>query len=473
MRVRAQRTEIIVVALLLAALLAKFFWPLVHFGVPLGYDAGIYRFLFLRHTEGFPPFAIADVPPWARGHPLGLFFFSTILLKLGVPVDWLIGFLWNLFPVLLALTLAAVIARRHGRTIGILVLLAAFLSPVFYDGFAAMYWKTFLSLLFCVLTYDALEDKKWLPAAIFGVLTVASHHQTGLLFGLVLSSWYIVRMMRGEVRSREFRIVTLVGLVILGIGLLTYLPIWREAVSENMSALLSRPGASASGNFPPLSFYLRTSGLLLAVGVFGFFLSWKTEKGSLWQLSVLWCVLFVFLQLLFYRRFVLQLDFFLLPFAARGMQDLWKHLRQPIVRMCLLILALFQAYLSLSILPMRVPIVDAVTFAGIRRMESIPRDTAVIDPENNSAVMLRGWLPHTRLIAPGLFDSPWVYDQWQRFLLGSHDDRRMLLGSLNPPIVLFIAPYFHSFYGDRADAFLADPCFHASEDPLIVTITCP
>src|SRR3989338_11394615 len=95
-------------------LLLKFFWSFFSFEVPLGYDPGIYLYLFFHYAEAFPPFFFPDLPPWAREHSLGLFLFVSPLVKLGVPVDWFVGWLWNLFPVLLAVVLVCCeIGRAH------------------------------------------------------------------------------------------------------------------------------------------------------------------------------------------------------------------------------------------------------------------------------------------------------------------------------------------------------------------------
>ncbi|MBI2523749.1 hypothetical protein HYW11_00830 [Candidatus Peregrinibacteria bacterium] len=141
----------------LLLLFLKFFWPLFYFNLPLGYDAGIYRYLFLQYGEAFPPFTFPDLPPWAREHPPGLFLFSSLLLHLGVPVDWLVGWMWNLFPILLAVCFSVVAWRKWGRAVGIVTLLLFAFAPAYYDGFAAMYWKTFAALLWMVLSFSFLE----------------------------------------------------------------------------------------------------------------------------------------------------------------------------------------------------------------------------------------------------------------------------------------------------------------------------
>lgn len=52
-----QRTTLLAILLVLALLL-KFLWPLVVYKIPLGYDVGIYRYLFIRQYRRrakFPP----------------------------------------------------------------------------------------------------------------------------------------------------------------------------------------------------------------------------------------------------------------------------------------------------------------------------------------------------------------------------------------------------------------------------------
>ncbi|MBI5155981.1 hypothetical protein HZA45_01760 [Candidatus Peregrinibacteria bacterium] len=473
MRTRTTPISTIAVTAILLALLAKFFWPLATFGWPLGYDAGIYRYLFTQHATGFPPLWIGDIEPWARSQPLGLFFFSTILVRLGIPVDWLTGWIWNLFPVALACTLAWVTAKREGKEIGMLVLVAAFLSVAYYDGFAAMYWKTYASLLFCVLGFHFLE-KRSLWALLFGSIAIMTHHQTGLLFGLSVATWWLIGILRskkGKERD-QWLMMLCCGLCILAIGLVSYLPVWREAIADNLWLLL-HPSDAPGGNFPPLSFYLRQEGILLLCGAYGFVRSFRRESGTLWQCAVLWAAAFIALHFLFYRRFFLQLDFFLLPFAALGIYDLWDRARHPILRGILILLLLMQATFAVFVIPMRTPYVDGETFAAAARLQTeLPPNATIIVPENISAVVVRGWAPDARVVAPGIFESVWTYDQWKAFILGTNKDRLSLLKSLKSPVMIFVAPAFSAFYGTSGDAFLRDACFQKTDDPFLLRVTC-
>jgi hypothetical protein len=470
-----------IVCALVAALLIKFGWSLFVFDLPLGYDTGFYRYLFLRHAEGFPPFWITDLEPWARAHPLGLFFFSTIFLKLGIPVDWLIGWMWNLFTVVLLCLLSWTTGKRFGREAGIWTLVACVLSVSTFDGFAAMYWKTFASLLWCVLAFSALERRSWLTV-LFGILAVTTHSQTGLLFGLVLVSYLILPFIPwvkpssplalNRIHPRDLVIVIGGGLIILCIGLLLYLPVWKEAVMDILPMLLGQTEVS-SGSFPDASFYVYYEGLVLLVGILGLVLNIRKERWTPWQLAVLWSFVFVAARLLFYRRFFLQLEFFLLPFAGIGFAALWKQFKQKEIRIALIVLLVVQVCVMRQAIIRHGPMVDAETFAGIVEVgEYTDKRTMILSVENDTPVILRGWYADRRVGGPGLFDAPWTRDQWQSFLVGSHEDRVQFLQQVDGPIVLFVSPLALSFYGETLTELLQDSCFEIIPGTMLYRVIC-
>lgn len=466
---------------LIACLLVKFFWPLFAYDLPLGYDAGLYRYLFIKHAQGFPPFAIATMDPWALEHPLGLFIFSSLFIKAGVPADWFIGWIWNLFPVILAVALAAIHAKRSGMLVGLFALIGAVLSIAYFDGFAAMYWKTFVSLLWCVLTFSALEKRSWW-AVLFGILAVATHQQTGLLFGLTLVTWIVLPLLSFaqsthgalslSLNRKTLLYVFGAAVLMLLAGAAVYLPVWKEAVLPHLPALLGQTEA-ASGSFPPLSYYLHAQIILLAFGVYGFLQNVRSERWTPWQIAVLWSAIFVVLRLIFYRRFFLQLDFFLLPFAGIGMADLWKRFSAVPQRAGILALILIQAGMTIHAITRHVALMDADTFADVvAAADVLPADATVIGLENDSTVLLRGWLPEVHVTGPGLFEQVWTYEEWEEVLLGDNARRKELLRRLHDPAYVFVTPYFRGYYGEYAEAFLRDPCFQATDNAAVLRVVC-
>lgn len=476
------------VALLTSLLILKYFWTLFAFDLPLGYDVGIYRYLFLKHAEPFPPWSLADMDPWARGHPLGLFLLSSVLLRIGVPVDWLLGGIWNLMPVLLALTLAWVTAKREGRASGVLTLLAAVLAIAQFDAFLAMYWKTVAALLWTVLTFHFLERRSaW--AVLTGALALATHHQTGLLLGLTVITWWAFAAPR---EYRRFGFLT--GAAFGVIGALAYLANFSDAVLPHLSALFS-PGSAPGGSFPSLSFFLVHEGILLAFGLAGLFRSFDRERSLLWQCAVLWSLFFVLTHFFFYKRFFVHLEFFLLPFAARAALEAWKGLSGRIERATWVALLCVQVVASAAHvaphafpywcravppacashpIPTVTPEIGAEILADIRAVgTSLPEGAALLVLDPVTVPWARGWITDHPVAGPGVFSSPWDEAGWERFLFGSTAERRALLTPLSHALFLYVSPAFRSYYGDSVDSFLADPCFQRTAHSSMLAVECP
>lgn len=450
----------LLMSVLFVLVAAKFLWPLFVFHIPLGYDPGIYRYLFIRYADALGNFSLPDLPPWAKEHPVGLFMLAAPFIKLGLPVDWLLGWMWNFVPVLVLLTLAWVMTKREGAPVGITVLLTGLLSAPFYDGFFAMYWKVYAALFFLVLTYHFFE-KRSLWFAPLALLTIITHHQTGLILILVMATWWILSI-PSSWRDPTWRLWTILFGCIGLAAILFYLPNWERALwSPFKSVILLRGDDAPGGSFPEALFYLRTTGILLALGVGGFLYSFRKERFSVWQLSVLWCAAFVFFKLVFYRRFFLQLDFFLLPFAASALVFVWNKWHSFLMRGAMIVLVAAQGYWSYQVMVDRTPNVDKDTLTIYRTLPlQVPEGATVIALENESAFWLRGWLPYHTVGGPGVLDYPgWTYEDWEKFIYGTHAERQGLLSSLPEETYFVITPIFLQYYGNDVYDFLADTCF--------------
>jgi len=448
---------------LIAMLVAKFFWSLFYYEMPLGYDVGIYRYLFAKHGQALPPFVLGNVDEWALGHSLGLFFFSSILVHVGVPVDWLIGWIWNAMPVIILLSLAWVCSKQYGKEVGVLILLVGLLSEPFYDGFSAMYWKTYAALLCCVFALYLLE-KNSLRAFIPIALAMVIHNQTGLMLGLVVVLWWLYKGVQNP--NREWWIFTGCAVASAIFVFLWYLPVWDFTVIDHLNTLLNKQGSDApAGAFPPALFYVRTQGLLIIAGVIGLVLNIHKKKGiGPWELAALWSGSFVLFQLFFYRRFFLQFDFFLMPFAAIGLHSILTYRRDHILRFVMGALLLLQIFFSFRTMLERKPTIDSETFRLVREVAAASQEESslydFIALDNVSPLWFQGWVPEAHVSGPGLFDFPWNPQEWAQILYGSNELRQQYFYQLHRRTFFIPTPLFYEHYGDSVNGFLNDPCLY-------------
>lgn len=519
----------VLAGIIVLLLVVKYFWSMYLFPeVPFGYDAGIYRYLFLRHSNGIPPFDTASVAPWAKAHAPGLFFFSSIFMHFGVSADMLIGGLWNLFPVVLACVLAVILRKRHGDYVGFFVLVAALLSTVQYEGFLMMYYKTLVALLWCALAFSAFEKGSllWVP---IGMLTIATHQQIGLVFIVAIGSsmvssvvlhnhtvplrrcgeflltiilgllWYLptyqhsLQDIAPKLLESGTLLALLAALIIVGgfsalivwlpqknrrllwvlaaascVILLSLLPIVLDSPSILGRLLTPRPDA-VSGAFMTLSEYLLLSLPLLLAGIAGLVLSLDSERGTPWQWAVLWCAVATLGMFFFYRRFILPFDFFLLPFVGIAFAALWKN--KTAGRTVLGLIVVIQAGLLVHHLSDIDPIVKPswlTEFAALH--ESVP-DGSTIVVMDNMAPWVVGYLPNSSVSGPGIFDSL-PLSEWEKFLLGSEVDRTVFFSYYKKGTFFYVTEVFTSFYPPEVLSVLRHPCLKEAGKPGLFVSSC-
>ena len=526
--IQSRRFLAFAAATLVALLLVKYFWSLALFpGVPFGYDAGIYRYLFLKHAEAFPPVMMTALPPWAASHPLGLFFFSTLALRLGIPVDWLIGWIWNLFPVVLAATLARVTAKRSTPLMGLCVLLVCLLSPVQYQGFLMIYWKVFVALLWCVLSFDAFDrgQKRWI---IYGMFVVATHQQIGLVFLLAtLSSvitlpqkiprlrmlgewlaamllgllWYIpnARYAFGDILpllATPTALFAFLGVLVIGIGTVTAavrFPVSRKPIfvlvciavaagalllpltgtaPEFLDKMLLKlaQGEQNPGAFFTVPEYLQASLPLLLLGVAGFLLSLRKQRGTPAQWAAVWCALAVVSMFFFYRRFLLPLDFFLLPFAALALHEAWLQWRKSVMALALAAV-LAQSWLTTDQIRQIDPHVERSMLISFTVLPSVVHPGSRVIVLDTMAPWVVGFLPENNVSGPGIFDSL-PLESWQAFFYGSTAERQRFISNYPAGTYFLATDVFRSFYPPQVQTLLMDPCFRPTLFPGLLVSVC-
>lgn len=514
---RYRRLPLVFGSVAVVFLLCKFFWSYVRFpGVPFGYDAGIYRFLFIKHAAGLPPFFLTLMPEWAKAHPLGLFFFSSVAMKFGVPADWLIGWVWNVFPVVLALVLARVVKRKYGPWHGVAVLFLAFLSVVQYEGFLMMYWKVLAALLWCALSFDAYERKSPL-LVVYGMLTIATHQQIGLIYGAAIISallsealfhgvkapiskagifllsvvlglaWYLPNYHRaiGDVLPLLLKTNILAGAVVamvlvasgvllflsarttrqigshIFLGILVGVPLLLSPLVGSAPRLLQRladiGGQGTPGVFLSVHEYLFWSLPLLALGLAGLVLSLKREKGGPWQWAALWSGVAVISLFFFYRRFILPLDFFLLPFAAHAAVAIIAS-KNKLLQVLLAALVVVQAGMLADRMRTIDPNVTAAALDEFRMLPAYAEKGSTIIVLDTFAPWVLGMAPDSWVSGPGIFDSRPLSD-WETFLFGTEEQRRAFISYYPKHTFFYATDLFRSFYPAEVQTLLDHPCF--------------
>jgi len=391
-----------------------------------------------------------------------------------------------------------------------------------------IYWKVFLALFWCTLAFGAYERKSrwWI---LYGMFVVATHQQIGLLFAFALASSIVASSIRRRAVSEH---LVLGGMLLLTclLGLLWYLPNFERAIGSvlpfllrptvslgifailcigtlmlfsvilspmprwwvmvvcaavgflllmlpfagyapsSLVAFLSQSRGVTPGAFLTVEEYFRTSSPLFILGIVGLVLLIRRDVGSPWAWAAMWSLLAVVSMFFFYRRFLLPLDFFLLPSAAIALEWIWG-LRHGKLRGLAVAVVALQALLLLqrmAVIDPHVRASDLKEFAALSQTVEPGSKLVVLD---NMAPWVVGFLPEANVSGPGIFDSQ-PEEVWQKFLFGSHDDRAVFFRRYPAGTYFYATDVFRSFYPPEVQSLLDDPCLKPVGPGGLFVLTC-
>lgn len=398
--------------------------PLQRYTVPLGYDPGFYKFVFEN------PFS--DLARTTYGLPFTLLL-SGVNSVLGPEIT-----LGPFFALLTALTPAAIyflMRRAYGEPLALVTAGLFALSTAQFDVYAYNYYKNAFGLAMLLLTFNyfnrAPEKTNW-PLILSGALLSGFHRPGWLLF---IGSYLFDSLIRG-IRAKDSRIVQTAALnlvAVMAISLLlnidridTFLLAGALKFLGTISVVQAAPG----GEYLTPMLYLHNSAGLVLLALLGIRLAPASLRPAGIALGLV--TLMTALQLLFFRRFLLYLDFLLLPFAALGLLRLLKSQRLFAV----LLLVLLAGQVLIKSIDSR-PQINLVEYQDLPQIEAaLPGDATLLTLDSHYAPWLLGWVDRA-IQAPGMFDDPHSHDQWQEFWYTTDEvTRRQFLSVYPRPLYL-------------------------------------
>jgi hypothetical protein len=288
-------------------------------------------------------------------------------------------------------------------------------------------------------------------------LIAGFHRPAFLIFGLsylvyVAYSFFL----RKRVMHRVYD-----GIAILGLALLFNIdriqPFILGALWGAGEAAVA--GHGGGGTFFTLFRYWKISFVYVPFALIGLYHFWKKNKGlSIAFILTLATVLF---EILFFKRFIIYMDFFMIIFAACGFSVLLaykKWLGYLTLGAFLIVLGIFffQGIRSDA------PLISDEEFSYINSLE-LPDGAVLIVTNSAYSTWMKGYYDG-EIIAPGLFDNnPWNRGTWIRFWTNS-TTRAELVGNLSHSPV-----YIHQ--GARQPKMEWNDCFE-KEDEWLYRFVC-
>lgn len=385
---------------------------------PLGYDAGLYRYVFNAYSFGLPDIPESSLAEWVRTvYPQGLPTFVTALAVFtGLSADALVRYGLPLLSAALVVPIYWIGREAFSQRAGVIAAVLYAISYTHLFTFGLLYLKNAVGLLLLLLALHALQKRQH---ALFGVFVggIGIYHRPTLLIVVAVALVFALATRQPRVLSS------------LALGAIIAAPMLILRWDANWGLLADALGGNAGaataandggGTFFDLGTYRWAS---LAYQPFALIaVVWCLVRRD-WNLPLLLMAVaggIVALQLFFFRRQIIPLDLAMLLKAGKGI-DLaiaWlpEGRRMAMVGALGALLVVGTGAASVRYLDEASPLMDRDQLAVVEWIsDGVPAD-AIIVASAYDAPWVAGWSGR-EVIAPGQFDIV-IHDreEWLDFL---------------------------------------------------------
>lgn len=391
-----------------------------------GYDTGIYRYTINGYFE-----RLYDKTAPAFGFSA----YSNTLKALHVSTDSVLITWYFLLAFVVFFLFYFFVKTYTDAPTALLALFFFSLSTVQYEFFWWFYYRNFLAFVLFLVTLILLHRKSLLT--IFPLIAIGTVHVITLVpLGLTI---VILTILKKEDRKFYFLTgsVALAGVVLLNFKeLLRYLPSVTQTGGrvQNLDAGMSE----FTGQFVNFSFFWKHTVLYIFFGILG--VVYYAKKQLIPSILLGVSILPVVLGILFYRRFFVFIDIFLIFFAALFVWNFAKEMKRKYIFALLILYISMGMVLGGEYVIHKRPLLTKETLEEIQQTDSLAPGS-LMAVSSATAPWLYGFTHH-RVIAPGLFEeNKWDEPLWREFWSTPDQNRRHeLLKSYTLPLYIFLAP---------------------------------
>jgi len=425
-------------------------YPYLNSSVPLGYDAGLYLYLFKQYSK-VPVFAYQSLDPWIKdGFPPGLALVGRLLSIFFSPETFLVPFIVCLSLVLL-FAVYMVSKKLWGKRVALWTALILSCSALQYHEYWYYYAKQIAASSFLLFViYFLIGSSLW--AIPFAIAVVYTHQPTAIvLIGVLIAGFVLEKKNR-----RYYGLVTIITLCAAAIY---YLPTFKATVQPLIvaTAFSFVPKQLGGTLFTPSgSYYDWWTALLLSLpylpfAVIGLLRSRKNMRLTPVAGGLAITLVIIVFGLFLSRRFIIFADLFVILFAGYGVTvvlgKLKKRIRIPAI---LLYIAFLIVFIAIYVYRTGVPAILNDELAEIARLRETEVNAYILVPDREYMPLVYGWSQRNP-IAPqyGQYDIYWTVSEWNQFCSSGEPDVELnLLQKLPQPLYIYM--------GDRSPRYEFD-----------------
>jgi hypothetical protein len=402
--------------------------PYLNNSVPLGYDPGLYKYLF--------------------EHPFGDAYLTSLYPMLFTVVmsalNKILGYDVLLVPVFIGLSVSTCVVIYHSANrllhpqAGTIAAVLFSASSIQYLVFQQNFYKNVLGinlLLLALMLFKESDGPNW-KLVLLGGIIAGTHRPAFLILGSTYLTYVVLDVK--DFRTREFGFLVINGIAVIGLALLFNLdriePFLLAGVA-NVTRSVASTG-SAGGAFIGFDTYIIQSLPMIPFAITGAF-HYRKESRPL-AIAALITLTIVILQLYFHNRFIVYLDIFVILFASMGFHVLLNDRKTYTYGLGITVALLV---MSLGLTADRAfgakPLISDRELTEIAEISTrVERDATIMVTDNYYAPWVRGWVDR-HVIAPGLFGfDAMTSADWENFWEGI--DRELYLREIDRPLYIHV-----------------------------------
>lgn len=411
--------------------------PYLHNSIPLGYDAGLYKY-GIEH-------GLQNLDKWIlQGGMEPGFLYLMSFFKLFLSSQFILTYLLIAFCILLGIAIYFFTKEYFGKNAAIIAILLYSVSVIQFKTFEFMYYKNIIALALMLFSFYFLNKQEKLKFRIlfiaFAIMVAAIHRPTFYMLGL---SYFVYAFISPYSNKKyNLRLMThniINGVIILAVSSLFYLGKFLPAITSMFSPVLNaivNPGESP-GTFVSFFSYQFLTLAYLPLAILGIILLTRKKQ---FNILFIWAIInsaIVYFQLFFFNRFIIHLDIALIILAAISFSAIIKQKKN--LGIILLAVLLVSAGITTTIYSLNSkPLITQPQLELIQQLSNTEENSWVMSISSQYSPWLQGYSGR-KVIAPGLFDyDTWSKEQWQEFWNNASSEKTIELMSVyQKPIYLF------------------------------------
>ncbi len=403
--------------------------PYLNNSIPLGYDAGLYKY-GIEH-------GLSNMDNWiVQGGMEPGFLYIMKLFSIFLPTNFILIWLFILFNVLLGYAIYLTTYEYFNKKAALFSLFIYAFSIAQFMTFEFMYYKNILGLILILFSLYFFKRQRLFLFVIFAGLSGSIHRPTFYLFCLSFFIYAFLSPIKTKGYDYFLRNKNLfLGTSMIIIAASFYLGQFSPAIKimfEPVFSAFFQPGESP-GTFISLFSYQFYSLAYLPLALIGFFFIIRKKHFSLIFFLTLVSAIIVYFQFFFFNRFIIHLDIFLIILSGLGFSLLTtKNKKAGLILAAILFLSLIISSLSYSLSSS--PLIDNTELSLIKELNLVEQDAYILCTSSFYSPWIQGY-SNRKVIAPGLFDyNRWDESQWNNFWLSDSESAVSMLKNSYPNI---------------------------------------